>query len=144
MNLAQIKSAITAGQVVHSVNTGYSVILDKIGQYLICHHSKDCIGLTYQDGATLNGNEDEFFICEPAYPGLRAHIAINERGAFRFDISKIDGDFVATVISPDVVALNAYYESCNGYTPAREYPDITTDDLVVMVAGAILSRNFKG
>lgn len=62
MNLQQIKQAIEAGKKVYWVNNSYEVIKDKIGQYLIVHDRGHCIGLTWQDGVTLNGDERDFFI----------------------------------------------------------------------------------
>ncbi len=66
MNLPEIKKAIADGKTVHWATTGYQVICDKIGQYLIlCTSNGSCIGLTWADGITMNGKEDEFFIAEP-------------------------------------------------------------------------------
>ena len=63
MTLEQIKTAIESGYPVHWSNTAYDVIKDKIGQYLICcNHNASCIGLTWLDGVTLNGEESEFFL----------------------------------------------------------------------------------
>lgn len=62
MNLQQIKQAIAEGKKVHWANNSYEVIKDKIGQYLIVHERGNCIGLTWQDGVTLNGEEKDFFI----------------------------------------------------------------------------------
>ena len=65
MTLTQIKKAIKQGKKVHWGNTGYIVIKCSIGQYLIkCIKNNDCIGLTWQDGTTLNGKDTEFFIGE--------------------------------------------------------------------------------
>lgn len=63
MSLDQIKQAISNGYKVHWSNSAYDVIQDKIGQYLICcNHNKSCVGLTWQDGITLNGKESDFFL----------------------------------------------------------------------------------
>ena len=63
MTLQEIKTAIASGKKVHWANTGYEVICDKIGQYLIVWtDSGSCIGLTWRDGVTLNGKPEEFFI----------------------------------------------------------------------------------
>lgn len=61
MNLTEIKAALDAGQRVYWVHNGYEVIKDNLGQYLIRYETGDCIGLTHQDGVTLNGKEKEFF-----------------------------------------------------------------------------------
>ena len=66
MNLAEIKSVIDNGKKVYWSNTAYQVIKDKIGQYLIGYdiggRSENYIGLTWQNGTTLNGKETDFFI----------------------------------------------------------------------------------
>lgn len=63
MTLDEIKTAIDAGQKVYWYNRGYQVIKDSIGQYLIKFiPNGHCIGLTGQDGVTLNGEPDEFFV----------------------------------------------------------------------------------
>ena len=61
MNLQEIKDALEAGERVYWVHNGYEVIRDSIGQYLIQYEDGSCIGLTHQDGQTLNGKEKEFF-----------------------------------------------------------------------------------
>lgn len=63
MNLDQIKNALSKGEKVHWINSAYDVIQDQLGQYLICcNHNESCIGLTWQDGITLNGKESEFYL----------------------------------------------------------------------------------
>ena len=69
MTLTEIKAAIDQGKTVHWSNTGYRVIKDKIGQYLIGWNiggrGENYIGLTWQDGVTMNCNSpDEFFIAK--------------------------------------------------------------------------------
>ena len=67
MNLQQIKTAVDNGQSVHWANDGYSVIKGKDDYYSICFKwNESCIGLTWQDGVTLNGKESEFYIKEAA------------------------------------------------------------------------------
>ena len=66
MNLEQIKTALANGERVYWMNNGYEVIRDSIGQYLIEHEAGHCIGLTHQDGQTLNGKEEEFFTISAA------------------------------------------------------------------------------
>jgi len=63
MNLKEIKQAIKENKKVYWSNELYEVIKDKIGQYLIiCKDNDYCIGLTWKDGKTLNGDEKDFFI----------------------------------------------------------------------------------
>lgn len=65
MDAEQIKAAINAGKKVYWSNEGYEVIKDSIGQFLIkCTHNGHCIGLTWADGKTLNGQPEHFFILE--------------------------------------------------------------------------------
>jgi hypothetical protein len=62
MTLAEIKKAIENGEKVFWSNCEYEVIKDSIGEYLIKHSNGHCIGLTWRDGVTLNGKEDEFYV----------------------------------------------------------------------------------
>jgi len=63
MTLDEIKSAVEAGQRVYWAHTGYAVVKDRIGDWLIkCIHNDSCIGLTWLDGVTVNGKPEEFFI----------------------------------------------------------------------------------
>ena len=63
MNLQEIQAAVDSGKKVHWANTGYTVIKDNVGQYLIVYaHNDYCIGLTWRNGSTLNGKPEEFFI----------------------------------------------------------------------------------
>jgi hypothetical protein len=66
MILSEIKAAVEAGKTVCWVNTGCTVIKDRKNQWLIAwNHGQSnasYIGLTWQDGVTLNGKEEEFFI----------------------------------------------------------------------------------
>ena len=62
MTLAEIKTALADGKRVFHQSMNYEVIADSIGQYLIkCRSNDYCIGLTWRDGQTMNGKEDEFF-----------------------------------------------------------------------------------
>lgn len=67
MTLEEIKTAVNEGKTVHWSNEGYTVITDKRGQYLIKHINGSAIGLTWMDGKTLNGDEDQFYTV-PAKP----------------------------------------------------------------------------
>jgi hypothetical protein len=63
MTVEAIKKAVSAGFPVYWVTNNYRVILDSIGQFLIHSQFNDhYIGLTHQDGVTLNGSEDQFFM----------------------------------------------------------------------------------
>ncbi len=63
MNLQQIKAAIAEGKTVCWKSTAYVVIKDNLGQYFIrCNLNQHHIGLTWLDGETLNGEEEDFFI----------------------------------------------------------------------------------
>lgn len=63
MNLTQIIQNLNAGHRVFWSNKNYEVIEDSFGQYFIkCLSNGHCIGLTWRDGKTLNGKEEEFFV----------------------------------------------------------------------------------
>jgi hypothetical protein len=66
MTLTEIKAAVEAGQTVHWGSPLYSVVKDKLGQWLIdCPSTGGCWGLTRMDGVTLNGAENQFFTLPP-------------------------------------------------------------------------------
>lgn len=63
MTLQEIKTAVMNGKTVHWANTSYVVICDKHNQWLIhCPSNGYTIGLTWEDGVTMNGKESDFFI----------------------------------------------------------------------------------
>lgn len=66
MTLEEIKKAVLFDKNVKWKQDNYDVIYSNLfGEFLIvCTNNKHCIGLTHQDGKTLNGNEDEFYIEE--------------------------------------------------------------------------------
>lgn len=67
MTLQEIKDAVESGKRVFWSNTGYEVIRDSIGQWLIkCRMNGSCIGLTWRDGVTLSGKKNDFFVQEDA------------------------------------------------------------------------------
>ena len=61
MNLQEIKTAIAKGKTVHWSNASYQVIEDGKGDYLIQCDNGSAIGLTWLDGVTLNGKEEDFY-----------------------------------------------------------------------------------
>ena len=63
MTLEEIKEALRTGEQVYWSHPGYQVIKDRLGQFLIkCTYNGNCVGLTHQDGVTMNGKEEEFHI----------------------------------------------------------------------------------
>ena len=63
MTLNEIKNAVLAGKTVHWSTTAYAVKYNDRGGFNIVYTPDgNCIGLTWRDGVTLNGNENEFFI----------------------------------------------------------------------------------
>ena len=63
MTAEEIMAAVNAGKRVFWKNMDYEVVKDRIGQFHVkCHHNNDCIGLTWMDGKTLNGDETDFFL----------------------------------------------------------------------------------
>lgn len=67
MTLAEIKTALAEGKRVYQHHKGYEVKRDSLGQYLITYkYNGYCIGLTWLDGVTMNGKEEDFFTEESA------------------------------------------------------------------------------
>ena len=65
MILEEIKEAVEAGKKVCWKHTGYKVIKDMMDQWMIhCIYNDSYIGLTHNDGVTLNGAPKDFFIPE--------------------------------------------------------------------------------
>ncbi len=62
MTLEEIKSAIDAGKTVCWSHTGYEVRLKNGNYNIVCLSNNHCIGLTWEDGVTMNGKEKDFFI----------------------------------------------------------------------------------
>tara|TARA_R110002050_G_scaffold238498_2_gene374573 strand:+ start:256 stop:624 length:369 start_codon:yes stop_codon:yes gene_type:complete len=63
MNLAQIKAAIAEGKTVHWSNELYVVEGKDLNNLsIVCTSNNHTIGLTWLDGETLNGKEEDFFI----------------------------------------------------------------------------------
>ena len=84
MDLQTICGSVVQGKTVHWSNENYVVIRDDIGQWMIqCVKNGHCIGLTWSDGSTLNGKEEDFYVAVTAEERLRnvmveAHDAIAE------------------------------------------------------------------
>ena len=66
MTLEEIKAAVLAGKRVCWATTFYEVVHDNVGQWLIrCVDNDYCVGLTWEDNATLNGKPEDFFVAPP-------------------------------------------------------------------------------
>ena len=66
MTIVEIKAAVDAGLTVHWANTGYQVLKDSLGQYLITFlPNGSSIGLTDWSGRSLDGKEEQFFVAIP-------------------------------------------------------------------------------
>lgn len=62
MELAEIKEAVLAGKTVHWSNEGY-VVTHHNGRFGIKFiPSGHYIGLTWADGVTMNGREEDFYL----------------------------------------------------------------------------------
>ena len=68
MKLAEIRRAVDEGLMVHWQHREYEVIRSSMHpSYLIRSTATGhCIGLTWADGVTLNGKEEDFFIGDSA------------------------------------------------------------------------------
>lgn len=62
MTLEEIKTAVLAGKRVLWVNAGTEVQHVKGHFYIVCLKNQYTIGLTWQDGTTLNGEPHEFYV----------------------------------------------------------------------------------
>lgn len=63
MTLTEIKAAIQAGKKVFWKNEGYIAQKDLNGNFhIICLSNNNSIALTWDDGITLNGNEEDFVL----------------------------------------------------------------------------------
>jgi hypothetical protein len=61
--LDEIKANGLAGRTVNYQSSLYVVERDSVGQWLIrCTANDDCIGLTWRNGVTLNGDPWHFYI----------------------------------------------------------------------------------
>lgn len=66
MNLPEIVSAVQQGKTVYYGSYTYKVIYDiESGYFIKSTSSNHRIGLTWEDGRTLNGKEENFFIEPP-------------------------------------------------------------------------------
>ena len=61
MNLQEIKAAVEAGKAVHWKNDGYKVVKANDQWLIVFTPNGHAIGLTWEDGITLNGDEGDFY-----------------------------------------------------------------------------------
>tara|TARA_R110000772_G_scaffold35637_4_gene85801 strand:+ start:20518 stop:21030 length:513 start_codon:yes stop_codon:yes gene_type:complete len=67
MNLQEIEKAVLNGRTVNWKNANYKVIHDpKTGFLIKSENNENYIGLTWQDGKTMNGEEKDFYLKEEA------------------------------------------------------------------------------
>jgi len=62
MKVGEIKQAVDDGKIVHWANEGYFVLPYGDDYCITCAQNGHTIGLTWRDGKTLNGNEEDFYI----------------------------------------------------------------------------------
>jgi len=62
MTATEIKTAVLDGLTVHWANEAYTVQHLNNDFYIVFAGGKNMIGLTWQDGTTLNGIELDFYI----------------------------------------------------------------------------------
>lgn len=63
MTLEEIKHAIAHGQRVFWKHEGYEVKKNSFGEYnIVFLPTGNCIGLTWTDGVTMNGEPEEFYL----------------------------------------------------------------------------------
>lgn len=66
MTLEQIKAAVDAGKKVCHMSTAYIVRKWSNGYHIFCTFNDYAIGLTHQDGVTMNGKPEDFYIFKTA------------------------------------------------------------------------------
>lgn len=67
MTLDEIKAAVRAGKIVHWKSPGYVVTVDMHDYFAVVFTpTRNCIGLTWRDGVTMNGEEADFFLANEA------------------------------------------------------------------------------
>ncbi len=65
MTLPEIVSAVNQGKNVYYSSLRYKVIYDHTKGYFIkCNSTNHLIGLTWENGRTLNGHEQNFFVSD--------------------------------------------------------------------------------
>lgn len=62
MTLTEIKQAVDTGKRVYWKTLRYEAVKSKDDYSIVCESTGSCIGLTWTDGTTLNGKEEDFFI----------------------------------------------------------------------------------
>ncbi len=62
MTLQEIKDAVDSGEAVCCGNDFYRVIKGGGGYLIVCTANNYAIGLTWQNGITLNDKEESFYI----------------------------------------------------------------------------------
>jgi len=62
MTLEEIKAAVEEGHKVYWVGDDYEVVGSGDNLLINCLHNNYAIGLTWQDGVTMNGKPEDFFI----------------------------------------------------------------------------------
>lgn len=66
MKLQEIKDAVLAGKTVYWKNSNYKIVYGEDWLIVYNHgqNNENCIGLTWRDGETLNGEEKEFYLSD--------------------------------------------------------------------------------
>jgi hypothetical protein len=91
MTLQEIKTAVDNGTTVYWKNSGYKVVKDSIGQYMVEYEQNGhCTGLTHKDGVTLIYNEADFYTI-PTIPTL--HILRISATTGKTPMVKITSDY---------------------------------------------------
>jgi len=77
MTLEEIKSAVDKGETVHWINSLYEVIKNNREYLIRCKSNNHCIGLTWADGVTLNGEEKGFYTLKKMIPMQTMNLYLN-------------------------------------------------------------------
>jgi hypothetical protein len=62
MKVQEIKKAVDEGKLVHWSSEGYTVVKNNNDYDIFCLSNNHRIGLTWVDGESLNGKEEDFYL----------------------------------------------------------------------------------
>jgi len=110
MNLNQIKQATLAGQQVYHGSPCYVVVHDSKDQWLIvCTLNNYTIGLTWQDGVTMNGKPEEFFM-QPMIAVQGDYFPVKKHNGATFGTQALYKQYVKHRMINNLIDINHYFD----------------------------------
>ena len=104
MTLTEIKAAVESGKTVYAGSPGYIVLKDQVGQWLIKYRGSDyCIGLTHQDGVTMNGKPEDFWVAEGIEDHLFQRKGMSADRTFLYRVRKVEPDYITVLLNDGMV-----------------------------------------